>query len=436
MKRPEFSLVDWDGPHARCLRNLSQGEDCPGVVRVCSPCIGLDAPHRAGVELGVRWLSVDCFDLRSDLAPALRLLHGDASQHHLGEHDGDLMSIDPSQLQPADGLVSGPPCQGFSGMGLQKHESDPRTQVVWRVARWGIVLAHRGCLRFIILENVPNIMKKKAKGTSTGDELVALLKEELPNGWEVTWETRSGRDSSLPNARLRLFITATHPSLRATATQCRVLTRGVPALLKRDIMEFLEAPASDADLNADWTDLNVNQQMNTLERIRHFHAHCENHPSCRVLIADVARDATTGSSFGEGKGIDETMTLRRNNRYLWCVPAPNMVHFFGPRGRLLKDSEKARLTGMAPQSIDMLSSLSLQTAIGNSIPVPLVACILAPVVRALVEARRRELIFPRSPSSGADRKKRKRETEDADGPDQSPEPSPNKQMLSDKAFAL
>ena len=114
-----------------------------------------------------------------------------------------------------------------------------------------------------------------------------------------------------------------------------------------------------------------------------------------------------------------------------------MVHFFGPRGRLLKDSEKARLTGIAPQSVDMLSSLSLQTAIGNSIPVPFVACILAPVVRALVEARRRELIFPRSPpSSGADRKKRKRETEDADGPDQLPEPSPNKQMSSDKAFAL
>ena len=103
---------------------------------------------------------------------------------------------------------------------------------------------------------------------------MALLKAELPNGWEVTWEIRSGRDSSLPNARLRLFITATHPSLRATATQCLVLTRGVPALLKRDIMEFLEALASDADLNADWTDLNVNQQMNTLERIRHFHAHC------------------------------------------------------------------------------------------------------------------------------------------------------------------
>ena len=118
MKRPELSLVDWDGSHARVLRSLSQGEECPGIVRVCSPCIGLDAPHRAGLELGVQWESVDCFDLRGDLAAALQRLHGSSSQHHLGPQAGDLMAIDPSRLQDAEGLVSGPPCQGASTMGL------------------------------------------------------------------------------------------------------------------------------------------------------------------------------------------------------------------------------------------------------------------------------------------------------------------------------
>ena len=114
-----------------------------------------------------------------------------------------------------------------------------------------------------------------------------------------------------------------------------------------------------------------------------------------------------------------------------------MVQFFDPRGRLLKDSENAHLTGVVPNSVDMLSSMSLQTATGNSIPVPMVGCILAPVVRAFVEARRRELIFPWSPSLNTERARKR----DSDGelalgksPKLSLEPSPTKTFLSDAAF--
>ena len=44
-------------------------------VRVASPCVGVDSPARAAMELKYGWESVLIYDIEAELTPALERLH-------------------------------------------------------------------------------------------------------------------------------------------------------------------------------------------------------------------------------------------------------------------------------------------------------------------------------------------------------------------------
>lgn len=64
----------------------------PKEIKVCSPCVGLNAPERAARELQVPWKSVDVYDTNSAVWPALAKLGNEGV--HIGGLKGDVMLVD------------------------------------------------------------------------------------------------------------------------------------------------------------------------------------------------------------------------------------------------------------------------------------------------------------------------------------------------------
>lgn len=102
-----------------------------------------------------------------------------------------------------------------------------------------------------------------------------------------------------------------------------------------------------------------------------------------VAVFDVARDPCR--TFKEVVGFDVIRTLRLNNRDLWMVANPNdkqAVVALGPFGGRLRVSEKCLLTGVSESCFGNLDLHSIETALGNSIPPPLVGMAMGPLLLA------------------------------------------------------
>ena len=114
-------------------------------------------------------------------------------------------------------------------------------------------------------------------------------------------------------------------------------------------------------------------------------------PNCEkaartVGVVDIARDPLKGVDSKIAVGC--VRTLRTNNSHLWLLPSPQLEATFGDRGRRLNRDEKCRLAGLVPESLSELDEPDLEIAIGNTIPVPLVGVVLAPVLRAWAHMER------------------------------------------------
>lgn len=131
----------------------------PRPLRLALPCAGVDGAGHALRMMGVPVDPVHVYDLNSYLRPALLALHGPSSANrlHLGPDVGDILRVDPRELEPVDGIVAGPPCPPFSSIGLRGGQYDPRADVFQHVVDMIVELGSRGAL-FFILENVPGVL--------------------------------------------------------------------------------------------------------------------------------------------------------------------------------------------------------------------------------------------------------------------------------------
>ena len=108
-----------------------------------------------------------------------------------------------------------------------------------------------------------------------------------------------------------------------------------------------------------------------------------------------ARDPTghVDSEFS----VDQVATLRTNNHTLWLFPPTSMVSVFGAKGRLMTIVEKARCAGFADGALRGLLKCKrlhdAEVALGNTIPVPMVGNVLAPILRMWQEGRMTEMLF-------------------------------------------
>ena len=115
----QSKLIRGDATWVRVM----DGVRCSYKFRVSLPCAGLDGPGRSLMESGVPTEHVNITDWNDSLAPVLKKLHGDDPSR---VRIANMLGLDFHTLEDSEGLVSGPPCQPCSALGLKMRRDDPR----------------------------------------------------------------------------------------------------------------------------------------------------------------------------------------------------------------------------------------------------------------------------------------------------------------------
>ncbi|MXZ58118.1 MAG: DNA cytosine methyltransferase [Rhodothermaceae bacterium] len=175
------------------------------ILSLFSGCGGLDLGfEQAGYRIGLAY----------DLSPSAIASHNynrdknsafvrDVTQIKLSDLDKDFGE----KFHPC-GVIGGPPCQSFSRGNSSKKANDPRTKLVRSFFNLALkVHRNRGGLDFIVMENVPEIMK--ADGGR-------LLQKEIDRleaaGFTVPCHVYDAVNYGVPQTRKRLFLIALNES--------------------------------------------------------------------------------------------------------------------------------------------------------------------------------------------------------------------------------
>lgn len=141
-----------------------------------------------------------CAEIWEQNFPKIPLLHGDI--HKYSAKDIKKL-LKPGQ--EVDVICGGPPCQGFSLIGLRR-EDDPRSDLIFEFRRFVKELKPK----YFIFENVPGILS--AAGGEFYRELIKLFKKD---GYNITEPVQiiNAANFGTPQARNRVFILGTRKDL-------------------------------------------------------------------------------------------------------------------------------------------------------------------------------------------------------------------------------
>lgn len=142
----------------------------------------------------------------------------------------DLENVIPNKYLPIDGIIGGPPCQGFSLSG-NRDKKDPRNSLFMEFVRFVKYFKPK----FFIMENVTGILSMKTKD----NELVKniILSEYDAAGYNVTICKLNAAEYGVPQARLRVFFIGIRKDLSFNEKK---LTP-VPFLFEKDQVTLEEA---------------------------------------------------------------------------------------------------------------------------------------------------------------------------------------------------
>lgn len=107
-----------------------------------------------------------------------------------------------------DIIVGGPPCQGYSVCTKNAGDpKDPRNSLFRDFIRIGKLFNPE----YLIMENVPNLVKAK---TDSNKSVIAIIKKELEElNYRVYWKVLEAIEYGIPQIRRRLFILASKRTL-------------------------------------------------------------------------------------------------------------------------------------------------------------------------------------------------------------------------------
>ncbi len=184
MAHPCYSLIDL---FAGC-GGFSVGFESQGFV------------PRAHVEID-NWA---CETLRANF-PDSHVLQADIRRFE----DSDI-----ALLGPADVLIGGPPCQGFSVAGpTQFGVDDPRNDLAFVFLHWACLLQPK----IVIIENVPAMLNRRLADEGT---VVDVARKRLrPLGYTITTHLLNAADFGVPQLRRRAFIVAVASGLTFRAPE-------------------------------------------------------------------------------------------------------------------------------------------------------------------------------------------------------------------------
>lgn len=163
------------------------------IVSLFSGAGGLDLGFKqAGFEI----IWANDFDKNSTITYA----------QNFGDHvvHGDISKIESSMIPECDGVIGGPPCQGFSVAG-KMNPSDPRSKLIWEFIR--VVKDKKP--KFFVMENVPNLVINE-KFSSLKNCIIQKF-EAL--GYSVAVEILNSKHYGAPQARERAIFIGTSTKL-------------------------------------------------------------------------------------------------------------------------------------------------------------------------------------------------------------------------------
>lgn len=306
--------------------------------------------------------------------------------HFLNPHKDVLEKIDmrPGEL---DVLIGGPPCQGFSLMGL-RNPNDPRNRLLEELFRFIDAIRPR----WILLENVPGILNMEG-----GRPFKLLLNGLERRGYSVTYKILNAVNFGIPQKRKRVFILANNtgdpltyppPTHEEKANDIRTLAEyfeGVGDNLKaavtlRDAIGDL--PRLKAGESKDYYETDPLTEYQEIMRVK-SPGKLYNHIAPNHTQEVIERIRKTKP----GEPVPYRFPFEKK-RLRWDEPAPTLLdgprptwHYAHPEDdRGLSVRERARIASF-PDNYIFQGSLPIQRRVtGEAVP-PLLAKIIAKEIK-------------------------------------------------------
>jgi DNA (cytosine-5)-methyltransferase 1 len=319
--------------------------------------------HRAGFS------TVFATDLRSEAARTFARNFPDVVFH-----EGDVRRLTPAKVDAlvaghaVDLVAGGPPCQGFSTLGDQRH-GDPRNsmfEVFLRIVRWTNP-------RCVLLENT-SYMRSQYQGRFE-HEVIASFSNL---GYRVSVSTLNAADFGAPQVRKRVFFVGTRESHEfvwpmPTHDAHGAFSRSPWQTVGDAIMDLADVPHAGAPNH-----LILRHSERVIARYK-LTPEGGRMPPPQDLPPEIRR-----RNFG-----NTYKRLHRDAPSLTLVPGNNAFPIHPTADRSLSPREAARLQGF-PDSYVFEGSRSEQCKlVGNAVPVPLAEALGVALVSHLSGDQRR-----------------------------------------------
>ncbi len=288
---------------------------------------------------------------------------------------GDIKDWREQDMPSADVVIGGPPCQGFSALGLQDPQ-DPRS------ALWNEYLRVLRAVdpEFFVLENVPQFL--------TSRQFADLCAEASESGrladWRLEPHLLNAADYGAAQARRRAIVIGR----RAGTPELGV----PPVVMKRqvlgDVLSHVTRRVTDTDLPDSWTSFRGELVRGTYKMTD---LHVTRSPTATSLLRyraipargnrfDLPWDLRTPGWQRHTSGSADVM-----GRLDWAKPSVTIrTEFFKPeKGRYLHPDEDRPIThyeaalvqGFPEEYLWCGTKASIARQIGNAVPIPLGAAI-------------------------------------------------------------
>jgi DNA (cytosine-5)-methyltransferase 1 len=257
-----------------------------------------------------------------------------------------------------EGIVGGPPCQGFSRGNAGSNPKDPRNRLPFKYAELLAALNKKYELKFFVFENVMGLLYARHMRRFRG-----IQRAFADAGFTVFQRELDAQAFGVPQLRRRLFIVGLNRRLFPDSEFTFPKGDGTRKTV-RDAIAGLPRPT-------------FFERGLTASRINYHPNHWTMQPKSAKLSTEVPTD---GRSFRRIAWDDVSPTVAYGNRE---------IHVHPDGGRRLSVHEAMLLQGF-PSGYRLAGNFSEQvTQVSNAVPPP-VARALARSIRALLVARAKE----------------------------------------------
>ena len=275
----------------------------------------------------------------------------------LAEVDADDLCSTINELHPdcpPDGIIGGPPCQGFSRGNVQANPNDPRNLLPFRYAEILGSLNKRYELKFFVFENVMGLMTPKH-----AKRFESIRKAFRRAGFNLFHQDLDAQDFGVPQLRRRLFLVGLNRSIFPNREFIFPAGRVRKATV-RDAIEGLPEPA-------------YFERGLKPSDIAYHPNHWTMMPKSGKFLT---KTSTDGRSFRRLQWDEVSPTVAYGNRE---------IHVHPDGGRRLSVHEAMLLQGF-PATYRLTGNFSQQiTQVSNAVPPP-VAQVLARAIRRAIES--------------------------------------------------